>query len=137
MVTDTLPDADPDRDLVVACAFTTYFKLINLAEERKRVRALRKQAQAGTPDDGFEKLADRLATVDPETAQQVLNGVFIQPTFTVHPTEERRKTVQAKLRSIASDLETLDEQLLTDQEQAQVKRNVRGRSRDSGRPQIR
>lgn len=120
-----LERADDERKLVVARAFTVYFELINLAEERERIRALREQSQAGAPDDGLEELADVLGTVDTDTAERILDDVYIQPTFTAHPTEARRKTVKAKLRSIAADLETLDEQLLTDKERGQVKRDLR------------
>jgi phosphoenolpyruvate carboxylase len=123
-LTTALDDADPERALVIARAFTTYFELINLAEERERVRALREQSQAGVPDEGLEELAQTLATVDSETAQHVLDDVLIQPTFTAHPTEARRKTVKAKLRSVADDLETLDERLLTDKEQSQLQRDI-------------
>lgn len=89
------------------------------------MRALREQTQAGVPDDGLEELAQELATTDVETAQQVLEDVLIQPTFTAHPTEARRKTVKAKLRSVAADLETLDERLLTEKERAQLERDLR------------
>jgi len=124
-LTETLEQADEDRSLVVARAFTTYFELINLAEERERIRAVREQSQASVPDDGLEELAQELAEADDRTAQQVLSDVLIQPTFTAHPTEARRKTVKAKLRSVAADLETLDERLLTDKEASQVTRDVR------------
>jgi phosphoenolpyruvate carboxylase len=120
-----LDQADDKRELVIARAFTTYFELINLAEERERIRALREQSQASIPDDGLEELAHVLRTVDEDTAQRVLDDVLIQLTFTAHPTEARRKTVKAKLRSIGTDLETLDEQLLTDKEQKQVERDIR------------
>jgi phosphoenolpyruvate carboxylase len=120
-----LDEMDADRAHVIARAFTTYFELINLAEERERVRALRKQSQAGIPDEGLEELAQMLSTVDLETAQKALEDVFIQPTFTAHPTEARRKTVKSKLRTVANELETLDERLLTKKEQAQIERNVR------------
>lgn len=120
-----LDEVDDGHEPVIARAFTTYFELINLAEERERIRALREQSQAGAPDDGLEELADVLETIDENTAQQVLDDVLVQPTFTAHPTEARRKTVKAKLRSIAADLETLDEQLLTDKERKQVECDVR------------
>jgi phosphoenolpyruvate carboxylase len=120
-----LDRTDDERELVIARAFTAYFELINLAEERERIRALREQSQANVPDDGLEELADMLKTVDKDTAERILDDVLIQPTFTAHPTEARRKTVKAKLRSIAADLETLDEQLLTDKERRQVEYEVR------------
>jgi phosphoenolpyruvate carboxylase len=122
---EDLTTLEDDQSLVVARAFTTYFELINLAEERERIRALREQSQAGAPDDGLEEMAIELADRDTEVARRALRDVLIQPTFTAHPTEARRKTVKSKLRSVASDLETLDEQLLTDKEQAQVERDLR------------
>ena len=116
---------DPDRELVAARAFTAYFELINLAEERERVRALREQTQAGIPDDGIEEAIDELAGSGADTIGSVLDDIYIQPTFTAHPTEARRKTVKAKLRSVAGSLDTLDERLLTDKESDRVERELR------------
>ena len=113
-----------NRQQVVARAFTTYFELINLAEERERVRAIRTDSQAGTLDDSLEAAADALAESDPDTVRRVLSDVMVEPTFTAHPTEARRKTVKSKLRSIGGDLETMDERRLTDKEREQVWRDV-------------
>jgi phosphoenolpyruvate carboxylase len=120
-----LEGLDTDRELVTARAFTTYFELINLAEERERVRALREQSQAGIPDDGLEAAVDALAGEGPETIESVLEDVHIEPTFTAHPTEARRKSIKAKLRSVAASIETLDERLMTDKEAEQVDRDLR------------
>jgi phosphoenolpyruvate carboxylase len=108
------------RPLVVAQAFTTYFELIDLAEERERIRALREQAQAGTSNDGLEEIAAKLAEANCDDPQKVLEDVLVQLTFTAHPTEARRKIIKSKLQSVADNLETLDEQLLTDKKQAQI-----------------
>ena len=119
---DVFDRIDPDGESAVARAFTTYFELINLAEERERVRANREASQARTLEDGLEETVQVLteADADAETVQGILDDVLIEPTFTAHPTEARRKTVKAKLRSIATDLEELDERRLTDKESAQV-----------------
>ncbi|WP_336326733.1 phosphoenolpyruvate carboxylase [Halovenus sp. HT40] len=117
-------ELDTDHQRMLARAFTTYFELTNLSEERERIRVLRQKSQAGTLEDSLETAAAELAGADPETAQQILDDVLIQPTFTAHPTEARRKTIKAKLRSIATDLETLDERRLTDKEQSQVERDI-------------
>jgi phosphoenolpyruvate carboxylase len=114
----------PDEERAVARAFTTYFELINLAEERERVRAIRRGSQAGTLADSLEAAADELAAADRETAERVLADVLVEPTFTAHPTEARRKTVKAKLRAIAGHLEQLDERRLTDKERGQVERDL-------------
>ena len=113
-----------DRQQVVARAFTTYFELINLAEERERVRAIRRDSQAGDLEDSLEAAAVELAESDPGTVRRVLDDVTIEPTFTAHPTEARRKTVKSKLRTVADRLETLDERRLTDKEREQVWRDV-------------
>ncbi|MFB6146213.1 MAG: phosphoenolpyruvate carboxylase [Halobacteriaceae archaeon] len=116
---EVLDDLSPDDQRIVARAFTSYFELINLAEERQRVRAIRADAQAGTLADSLEAAAEELAE-DPAVAEQVLTDVCVEPTFTAHPTEARRKTVKAKLRAIADHLQTLDECDLTDSERARV-----------------
>ncbi|MFD1600425.1 phosphoenolpyruvate carboxylase [Halobellus rarus] len=123
---DRLDGLSPDDESVVARAFTTYFELINLAEERERARVVREASQAGELEDGLVATVEALleSDTDPETVQQVLDDVLIEPTFTAHPTEARRKTVKAKLRSIASRLEELDERRLTDREHDQLWRKV-------------
>ncbi|MFB6224433.1 MAG: phosphoenolpyruvate carboxylase [Haloarcula sp.] len=117
---------NPETQDIVARAFTTYFELINLAEERERVREIREGSQEGVLADSVEEavrdLADRDA--DAEEVEAILDDLLIQPTFTAHPTEARRKTVKAKLRSVAQDLEQLDELRLTDREQEQIERDL-------------
>ncbi|MFB6195101.1 MAG: phosphoenolpyruvate carboxylase, partial [Haloplanus sp.] len=114
----TLGSLDSDREGAVARAFTAYFELINLAEERERVRAIRRRSQEGTLTDSQTETVASLveSDADSETVQQVLDDVLIQPTFTAHPTEAHRKTIKAKLREITTILERLDEHRLTDRE---------------------
>ncbi|ADD04060.1 Phosphoenolpyruvate carboxylase [Natrialba magadii ATCC 43099] len=115
-----LEGLSPHQQRIVARGFTSYFELINLAEERERVRSIRTESQAGTLEDSLETAAAELGEEDIETVQQVLDDVLIEPTFTAHPTEARRKTVKSKLRAISMALETLDERLLTDKESGQI-----------------
>ncbi|WP_290813948.1 phosphoenolpyruvate carboxylase [Halovivax sp.] len=111
-----LEGLSPHRKRIVARAFTTYFELINLAEERERVRAIRAGSANGTLEDSLAAAAESLSETDPETVRAILDDVLVEPTFTAHPTEARRKTVKAKLRTVATHLEALDERLLTDRE---------------------
>ncbi|AEM56880.1 phosphoenolpyruvate carboxylase [Haloarcula hispanica N601] len=117
---------NPETQDIVARAFTTYFELINLAEERERVREIREGSEEGVLADSVEEAVRDLAErgADPEEFEQVLEDVLIQPTFTAHPTEARRKTVKAKLRSVARDIERLDERRLTEREQKRIERNL-------------
>ncbi|MGQ4555193.1 phosphoenolpyruvate carboxylase [Halobellus sp. GM3] len=121
-----LDGLSPEGESTVARAFTTYFELINLAEERERARVVREASQSNTLEDGLVATVETLveSDADAETVQQVLEDVLIEPTFTAHPTEARRKTVKAKLRSIASRLEELDERRVTDREHEQLWRKV-------------
>ncbi|SEV83729.1 phosphoenolpyruvate carboxylase [Natrinema salifodinae] len=119
-----LEGLSPHNQRIVARSFTTYFELINLAEERERVRTIRTDSQDGTLEDSLETAADELGEKDLETVRQVLDDVLIEPTFTAHPTEARRKTVKSKLRTISTELETLDERLLTEKEKGQIWRDI-------------
>jgi phosphoenolpyruvate carboxylase len=123
---EVLEGLAPEQEGDVARAFTTYFELINLAEERERVRAIRTGTEEGTLADSLERTVADLADsgADAETLQRVLDDVLVEPTFTAHPTEARRKTVKAKLRSIGDHLESLDERLLTGEEEGKIWRNV-------------
>ena len=123
---NTFEQLSPSEEGDVARAFATYFELINLAEERERVRAVRQGSQEGTLDDSLEDTVEALkaAGADTETVRSVLDDVLIEPTFTAHPTEARRGTVKAKLRSIARHLETLDKERLTDREAEDVWQDI-------------
>ncbi len=121
---DRIEGLAPGEGRTLARAFTTYFELINLTEERERVRAIRRDSQAGELEDGLERAAEALADAGPAVTGGVLEDVLIEPTFTAHPTEARRKTVKAKLRTVATHLESLDERRLTDKERAQLWRDV-------------
>ncbi|MFB6256180.1 MAG: phosphoenolpyruvate carboxylase, partial [Haloplanus sp.] len=92
----TLGSLDSDKEAAAARAFTAYFELINLAEERERVRAIRRDEQGGRIEDSQTETVASLVErdADAETVQRVLDDVLIQPTFTAHPTEAHRKTVK-------------------------------------------
>ena len=121
-----LAGLEPETREVVARAFATYFELRNVAEERERVRAVRAGVQAGTLADSVAAAVERLADAgaDAATVRQVLDDVLIEPTFTAHPTEARRKTVKAKLRSVGEQLRALDERRLTDRERRRIEREL-------------
>lgn len=121
-----LEQLSPDMKEIVARAFTTYFELISLAEDRERVREIRNESQDGVLDDSIQEAVKFLKEegASPKTVQNILEDVFIQPTFTAHPTEASRKTVKSKLRSVAEDIQMLDSVQLTDREQGKVKRDL-------------
>ncbi len=96
-------DAEP-----LVRAFATYFSLVNLAEERERVRRL---APAGplrkqSFDEAFLTL--REGGLDAARARALVGEVCLGLTFTAHPTEMRRRTVRAHLHAIAEELPASD-----------------------------
>ncbi|GLV48304.1 phosphoenolpyruvate carboxylase [Thermus sp. LT1-2-5] len=92
-------------------AFTHYFHLVNLAEERHRVRVNRLRAQAETPEnprpEGFLALAQALKArgLSLEEAEAHLNRLELVLTFTAHPTETRRRTLRHHLERLQEELE--------------------------------
>ena len=121
---------DPPRLEVLARAFSTFFQLANLAEEKERVRVLRRRDRAAgrTPVKGSVAAAvARLATAidDPETLAARLAGIRISPVLTAHPTEARRRTVLLALRRIYGLVDGLDDLRLTPAGDAEIRRRLR------------
>ncbi len=98
-----------ERAEQVARAFTCYFHLVNLAEERYRARALR-EADHGSAGPA-EALAAALATVRAELGDdeldRLLSTLRVHPVFTAHPTEARRRAVTSALRRVDVALDRL------------------------------
>jgi phosphoenolpyruvate carboxylase len=110
----------------LARSFAIYFQLINLAEERERVRALRSLREKGTLSHSISEALEDLedAGADRDTVAGVLDDVHVVPTFTAHPTEARRKTVKGILQRVGQILEDLDERRLTKEEEAALERRL-------------
>lgn len=121
-IRDRLVDTHPERKETIARAFSTYFAITNLAEERERVRQIRQDRHEGNLEDSIEHAVGKLLEqgVTAEGFDRILGDVLIEPTFTAHPTEARRKTVKAKLRTIARILRELDECRLTTDERERL-----------------
>jgi phosphoenolpyruvate carboxylase len=120
---------DVEHAAAVARAFTLYFQLVNLAEERQRVRVLRTRARRakGRPiDESLGEAVERLAVdLDREAIEARLRSVEVHPVLTAHPTEARRRTLLIALRRIRRLLDTLDDPLTTPDEDADLRRRLR------------
>jgi len=101
-----------ERAEQVARAFTCYFHLANLAEEHQRVRALRVRDQG--PDPLPESLAATMKEVLRETHgrgfHQMLKKLRVNPVFTAHPTEARRRAVVTAISRVAVQLERVNDE---------------------------
>src|SRR5215813_4213318 len=101
-----------DRAELVAKAFTVYFHLTNLAEERQRVRTLLGRGPGEGPRR--ESLAAAVAQLSAEPGghrlDDLLGRLRVHPVLTAHPTEARRRAVATALRRIAGLIDALDDE---------------------------
>jgi len=117
---------EPDEAELVARSFTTYFELVNLAEERHRVRVLRERERDAHPQPLTESVAAAVADlwkagVDESEMRRLIDRLHIELVFTAHPTQAKRRTVLTKLRRISAALTDIDERdLLPAERQALV-----------------
>jgi phosphoenolpyruvate carboxylase len=120
---------DVDAAESLANAFSLYFQLVNLAEERESVRRIRReQAQTdppaeGTPGEAVQWLAERGWTT--ERMEALLGRMRITPVLTAHPTEARRRTMLTALRRCYRLVEQLDDPRLTPVEDEELRRKLR------------
>jgi phosphoenolpyruvate carboxylase len=106
----------------VVRAFGLYFQLVNLAEARDRVRrAARRARTSGGASEG----ARLRAALRRAGAREALAAVRIQPVFTAHPTEARRRTVLIALRRVARLLEQADDPRLSPAADRDLRRQLR------------
>lgn len=104
---ELLRGLDPEAALETVRAFSTYFKLVNVAERVHRVRRRRDyqragEAQHGGPDDVLGRLV--AAGVSAEEVGGVAETMTIETVFTAHPTEAVRKTMLTHEQAIARRL---------------------------------
>jgi phosphoenolpyruvate carboxylase len=115
-----------DRAEQVARAFTCYFQLVNLAEDRHRARALRERDRGAEPLS--ESLAEAVAEIrsrhGDERVRELLHNLVIQPVLTAHPTESRRRAVVAAITRVGTQLEVLDDPRSSGREQREARRRL-------------
>jgi len=109
---DRLADLELPALRTLIRAFTVYFDLINLAEQRARLRSLRRRAaDTGTPlpesiEAALRELRDRGVHADKLTAFS--RHAQVVPVFTAHPSEARRRTLFEKLQHIVNALDQIE-----------------------------
>jgi phosphoenolpyruvate carboxylase len=119
---DGLP---PGEERMLVRAFSTYFGLVNLAEQQHRVRRRRAYAFERRPQAQPFSLAATLqqlaaADVPAGAIAAALDGMCIELVLTAHPTEATRASILTKHRAIATELERLDRERLTPDERQEI-----------------
>jgi phosphoenolpyruvate carboxylase len=92
----------------VAHAFSLFFHLVNLCEERERVRRLRAYAlrESGAPMSLRHTFTELSRHQVPEAAvRDLLASMRIEPVLTAHPTEAKRRSVLNHILRIGRTLE--------------------------------
>src|SRR5215211_8167783 len=110
----------------ISAAFTTYFDLVNLAEEHERVQQVRERESMLSPKPVNESVGDAIATlkkegVTGEQLQSLLDQLCIELVLTAHPTEARRRTVTSKLQRVARLLGDISSHRFTPRERATIR----------------
>src|SRR4029079_2822856 len=123
---------DPPRALAMIKAFSTYFQLVNLAEENQRVRILRQRAvvahERGIPvTETIAHAVRRLQAegMSADDMREVVRELVVLPVFTAHPTEAKRRTVLFKLKTMADILTELDRTDLLPDDRAEKEEQLR------------
>ena len=117
-----------DEAPVLIRAFTSYFQLINLAEDNERIRRIRRREAAsaaplrGSIREAVGILAERGVTAD--GLRDLLAGADVRLVLTAHPTEARRRTVIAKLARIFTIIRDLDERRTLPRDEERARRRL-------------
>ncbi len=120
-----LGDLPVERALDLVRAFSSYFQLVNLAEQVHRIRRRREHqaADSGPQPGGLLDCLTRLREggVDSAQLREVLGRLKFEPVFTAHPTEATRKTMLEKEQRIVRALvERLDSGRTPEEEHARL-----------------
>lgn len=118
---DQLAGLGPVEVRQVIQAFSSYLRMVNLAEKVHRIRRRRtyqrahSTAQRGSLEAVIGEL--RSAGISALVLHDALSRLHIQPVFTAHPTEATRRTIQEKEYDIVLRLvERLNPELTPDEE---------------------
>jgi phosphoenolpyruvate carboxylase len=125
-VVELVSGFDLDRAEEVARAFTVYLQLVNLAEERHRVRTLRERGRGDGPvKDSLAAAVASIRTSDgADVLRRLLDRLAVNPVLTAHPTEARRRAVVDALRRVGEQVDRLDDPRLSWTEEADVRRRL-------------
>ncbi len=89
---------------ILTNAFSTYFQLINIAEDQQRLRVLSKREQAGQLQETLEEAITELKqrSWSGTDLQDLLQHLRVRFVLTAHPSEAKRQEVLRQLQRIAN-----------------------------------
>ncbi|MEO5702460.1 MAG: phosphoenolpyruvate carboxylase, partial [Gammaproteobacteria bacterium] len=114
----------------VVRAFSTYFSLVNIAEEAFQHRQRRHRVHMGGPlwlgsfDHTLRQFYEQGISAD--QLQTLLNRLAYIPVITAHPTESKRQTIMEALRRIFITSEQLNDSQLSSSERHEITQALEG-----------
>ena len=119
----------PEQLVHVVRAFSTYFSLVNIAEEsylhqqrRKQLRQIKRQTtKASLWPGSFDSTLRELLNqgINTTELQSLLDQLAYIPVITAHPTESKRRTIMDNLRRIFINNEQLNDTRLNKNERSE------------------
>ena len=122
---------DVVRARLVSEAFSIYFDLANIAEDRQRVRVLRERERDRHPEAPAESPAAAIGELKSlgfraADVAAALERLSVELVFTAHPSEAKRRSIRSKLRRMRHALQELDRADLLPRERSRIEADVRG-----------
>ncbi|MCM3584209.1 phosphoenolpyruvate carboxylase [Mesobacillus maritimus] len=124
-----ISNLNPPMRKQVIRAFAVYFHLVNIAEQNHRIRRRREyqlqaegNAQPGSIDLAIQSLKEN--NISSEVIQNVLEKISLELIITAHPTEATKRSILELQKRIADLLKTLNNPLLSQKEQKQLKESL-------------
>ena len=102
---------EPARCRQVARALTIHCRLVNIAEDRQRIKTSRMKGRDGQVDsEGIVAgISEVSSLIGKDETHALVNRLRIHPVFTAHPTEARRLAITESLKRVAAQLKRFDE----------------------------
>ena len=129
-LTKLIAALDEPAARIITRAFSIFFDLANLAEDRHRVRILRFREKERYPQPRSESIGESIlkmrdAGFSAAEIQSSLDRLAIELVFTAHPSEAKRRTLRVKLRRMRQALEELDRTDLLPRERLKFENRLR------------
>lgn len=115
--------------LPILKSFTTYFQLVNLAEQKEIVRVNRLRAHEAGSKPRIESVRAAVQWLKEKgklesDVRTLLDRLSVQLIFTAHPTESKRTSIQAKLHRLSDCLDALNKDQISQPEHTEIERDI-------------
>ncbi len=119
-MTQRIASLSIEQLFVTTRVFTVFLDLLNMVEDRRRVRVLGDRARGVYPRPRNESIRDailqlRNSGMTADEFQTLVDELHIELVFTAHPTDAKRRSVRSKLSTIRSLMVVLDHDPLPEQ----------------------